>query len=748
MTESGPRSQQHEQQPLVVQADTVTETTHADAPASPASLSATVAATETGTGGSTSVVSVPSGTDPSDPLVLAQVEPLTVEAPKDSVVVLILGHKDSDKGDSNSDASIRKVVSSLVRGGLDVVAVPLEKGRVAVRITAPDALLVSLRRDEEAHEGARFVVEATVADRVRMLHNYITTSKYNHGCGVLVGGNLARANKHLSEPYKWVGGECVQDCLILHDESFQKKWIDNWANSAFVSFNSLTQVQQHMGESVGFYFHFSHFYLRFLVPLAIVGLICFLFFPAYSHFYALALPLWGIVFTVAWRRQEISLAETWGAVGASKTDRDRPEFVPDSLIKDDMTGEEVPYYPFWKRWIVHAFLTVPVILLFSSAVVAISTLILTTEVYTATVYEGPYKQFAFVAPILIYVLSLPLISTLYFLLADFITNLENSPSRDQHMASLARKSFIMTLSLIQLPLLLSGLIFIPLSDLILPSLNQAGVKVDITEEARNLMSPASLQEKVISFAITAQLANQALQVALPPVIAYAKSLVFPKPAPALVIPTQSSKQAQVQAWASEIERNAALPIFNIYDRYAEIANQFALLLMFSSAWPLVGLCCLVNIFLELRATAWTICRDVRRPVPHRTESIAPWGEIFGVLGLAGTMITTLLRALYANWDLALPASHQTLPKVPLYLATVLIAEHAHVLVKYLVNLGMSVVWGDVEALGERRRRFVRLSGKVEEAILKKEGGEAGVTQEVENVMEVVDAVLGVKRKEE
>ncbi|KAJ3222819.1 hypothetical protein HDU81_009597 [Chytriomyces hyalinus] len=664
-----------------------------------------------------------------------------------------------------------QVVHALVSNGLNVDAIPLAGGgslfgaapvaansthSIALRVTAPPQLLESLRHDEEVAEGSRFALPPTPADRIRLLHSFVTTAKYNGGCGVLVGGSLKNANRTMNEHCKWVGGEFIVDCLVLHDRKFQQEWIDTWTKDPILQENDLAQIQLHLGERVAFYFNFLHFYVQALIPIAICGFVTYFIFPAFNPGYATALPIWAVGFTVLWKRREVFLAESWGAKGASKTDKDRPEFIPDGFNPDPVTGELIPFYPFWKRWAVHLGLTLPMVVLFSSAVVFISTIIISVEVYMETVYQGPYKAFGSVVPIVIYGLSLPLISMLYFMLSKVITNLENSQSKDSHMASLSRKSFIMTLSLIQLPLFLSGLVFIPFSDFVLPLMNDAGVKgIDITAQASNVMSPASLQRRVIDFAVMSQLATQVMDLALPPLIALVKSKVFPVPAaPAALIGSTveggDERQKFIRELAKEIQENMALPEYNIYDEYAKVANQFALLVAFSSAWPLVGLCCLFNVVLEIRINAWKICKSVRRPLPQRTESITPWADIFNAIALGGTLITTLLTALYARWDLATPASQQVLPHLALFLGVLIAAEHGYMFLRWIAKLGMSIVYGDLEALGEQRRRFVRSSNQVRRDILVAEGGDEGIVKEVEDAVDVVERVFatGGKQKEE
>ncbi|KAI8609033.1 calcium-activated chloride channel-domain-containing protein, partial [Chytriomyces sp. MP71] len=529
-------------------------------------------------------------------------------------------------------------------------------------------------------------------------------------------------------------------------------WLKAWAKNWALGTKDLNHVREHMGEQIAYYFAFLHFYLQALIPIAIIGVAAYFFLDDYSTSYSLLLCMWSITFIVAWKRQQASLAESWGVVGTSKVDRDRPEFVPESYVVDPVSGETVGHYPIWKRLFVHAFATGPLIVLFVFLIAIVTMAILTVEVYTTAVYDGPYKQFVALTPVLLYVLSLPLISTLYFQLSKYLTDLENNETKDSYTTSLTRKSFILTCLLTQLSLLLVGLLYIPLSDLImqetvlLPLFRKWSSMHLHLEAGRNLLTPAFLQERVLYFSVTAQVVNQLVEVLLPVVLAWVQAhiLIQDPSKPTAAEPIQSTRETEVAALAKEIEDALAMPVYDMYDDYAELANQFGILVMFSASWPLVGLACLINNFTELRTDAFKICKTVRRPIPDRTESIAPWSQMFAILSLLGTATTALLTALYSNWDPAKLASEQTLPQLGFLVLLLIAVEHTHVALSFLVSVGMDVVWGDMRALKERREKYTRISGRVEEIIVEYEGGEAAVDAKVDEVVAVVDEVFGTK----
>ncbi|KAJ3011945.1 UNVERIFIED_CONTAM: hypothetical protein HDU68_001447 [Siphonaria sp. JEL0065] len=710
---------------------------------------------------------------------------------KQSVVVVLKG----------TDLTAHETVAKrLASSGLEVH--PLSLGdlndsttkdkdkKAALIVSAPAPLLTTLKQRQEAHEGAAHVGALTEADQLRLVHGFVTTARYFHGAGILVSEDLHRANAPIkNEDLFWVGGsDVVEAVLVLHDKDFEKNWLSSWSDKWVLDTKDISQIREHMGEQVGFYFAFIQFYLQALAPLAIFGIFAYLVLPAYSYTYTVVLSLWGVAFIVGWKRQQTYLADLWGSTASDRVDTERPEFIPERLDIDPDTSEPIPFYPFWKRWIIHAFYTVPIIITFGTAVTIVSFVIVLAEIFTAEVYNGPDKWLVKLLPIVIYVLCLPLLQALYMKLSQWITNLENSQSVDSHEASLSRKSFIITCLLTQLSLFLTGIVYIPISDLLQPYVNpvleQYGVAHHVVglnaTETRNLLSPDSLQSKVISFSITNQIVNQVIQVLVPTVLAWWSTRAIQKVEEQEI--AEEKKEAAEEAAANDtttnppkavklhaisaaltevdsilpaeeqtrlaIEKAISLPAFDQYDLYADLANQFALLMMFSASWPLVPLFCFLNNFLDLRTHAFKLCRTVRRPVPHRTNSIKPWTSIFSSFSVLGTLTTVLLTLLYKNWDTETPAHLQSFPKLATYFIILVVVEHLQFLTSWIVGVGMSVVWGDLKVLGERKRSFER---KVEAAVKQ---GVHGVTEKygdkVESVLEKLKVALGRggKKKEE
>lgn len=90
-------------------------------------------------------------------------------------------------------------------------------------------------------------------------------------------------------------------------------------------------------------------------------------------------------------------------------------------------------------------------------------------------------------------------------------------------------------------------------------------------------------------------------------------------------PAQSTEEAE-KRFMDKVERELALPDYNLFTDYAEMVTQFGYVTIWSIVWPLAPIFALINNWVELRADALKICHHVRRPVGDRVETIGSWLE--------------------------------------------------------------------------------------------------------------------------
>ena len=71
---------------------------------------------------------------------------------------------------------------------------------------------------------------------------------------------------------------------------------------------------------------------------------------------------------------------------------------------------------------------------------------------------------------------------------------------------------------------------------------------------------------------------------------------------------------------SQVEVEGSTPQYEgTFDDYLEMFIQFGYVTLFSSAYPLAGLCALLNNLIEVRSDAFKLCFIHQRPFPERVQ---------------------------------------------------------------------------------------------------------------------------------
>ncbi|KAJ3105008.1 hypothetical protein HDU97_008616 [Phlyctochytrium planicorne] len=513
-------------------------------------------------------------------------------------------------------------------------------------------------------------VRITPADRLRLIHELIVSPTYEGGAGVNVG---QPTNLKFNET---VGNGHVEALFALHDNEFCDKWLRSWSRKWFLGFDDISMIRENMGERIGFYFAFMQFYLKSLLPISVVSLIFYFFFPSYSRAYALLLILWSATFVVLWKREAMLLSHLWGTLNQAAAAATRPEFQPDVIHVDAVTGERVPYYPEWKRLLARTFLTLPIVLAFTALISIVSLGILVVEVFVSEYYDGPLKEYLAMLPVLLYVACIPILSSWYQKVAVKLTDIENPSTKENYDRTLSSMSFILSSLLTHLSILLVGFVFIPVSDLLANVFRAFGISVSTAAEEALRMGPDTLRARVVYFSLTAQIINQFTEVGMPLIMQWVQRKTSQTNTNAYKkdVVTGTAKDAEVlKRVREELER----PPYDLYEDYAEMANQFGLIVMFSGAWNLVPVVCLVNNFIEMRSDALKICKATRRSNPERADNINPWMDIMALMSLFGSITSAAFVLLYENWESDASASSQLMDRLPWIITASLCAEHIY-----------------------------------------------------------------------
>lgn len=477
-------------------------------------------------------------------------------------------------------------------------------------------------------------------------------------------------------------------------------------------------------QQVAFYFAFLQSYLSFLIAAAAIGASAFFLLPAYSLAFAVTNCLWSVIFVEHWKRQEVDLAVRWGVRNVSSLQNRRAQFVHEKEVEDPVTCEVVKFFPAWKR-LARQSLQVPFALGASAILSALYASVFAVEIFLSEVYNGPFKSVLVFLPATILSTLVPVFTSILTKIAKMLTDFENYENESSYDAAMIQKVFVFNFICSYVPLFLTAFIYVPFGNYIVPHLDILGL-VTLSESTLDpdsshifeapavfQVNPDRLKKQVIYFTVTAQIVSLALETLVP----FLKRKIFRKAkeyqnARHGVIPSDGlTDDPAERAFLTRVRNEAELGLYDVETDLREMCVQFGYLTLFSPVWPLAAVSFLVNNWIELRSDAAKICVEMRRPVPHRADSIGPWLNNLGFLSWMGSISSAALIYLFSDSAAGMPHS-LTLWGI---LTAILFSEHIYFATTYAVRMAM----GKLESPGllqERRERFLVRRRFLEESL--------------------------------
>lgn len=448
------------------------------------------------------------------------------------------------------------------------------------------------------------------------------------------------------------------DMTPIHDPEYNKAWVGRWSHTSpakimsGVGLSDLDSIREHFGEDVALYFGFLNYYFQALAPLAAWGASFWLLGKPFSPMYSFGLVVWACLAVELWRMKERKLAVRWGTLGVASVDRRRHDFVPREKRTDPATEEPEEVFEWWRREL-RVILSLPVVALFASALAATMTLMFVVEIFVTQLYHGPGKQAVPFIPTALLVVAIPQIMAAWQATAVGITRWENHYSSKSYDYSLTLKRFAMQAITAYGALTLSAYVYIPFGEMLMQTMVERGFFHDSIQKGvqEGTLSPKGIDfhinpdrmhTQLFAVSVTSQIVNAFTELALPVIMrkffewkqersehsAAGKS----PPSSGDVTPvaaTDAAGEESERRFVSRVKKELALPPYDLFGDYAEMATQFGYVTLWSVVWPLSPVMGFVNNFFELRSDAAKICLNNRRPVPVRAETIGPWLEVFG-----------------------------------------------------------------------------------------------------------------------
>lgn len=481
------------------------------------------------------------------------------------------------------------------------------------------------------------------------------------------------------------------DITPLHDPQYNRAWLKRWSSwSSFlaINFHDLDEIRRHFGHHVAFYFGFLLYYFQSLASVAAIGGSFWLAGMPYHPIYSVALVLWACIFVESWRIRERKLAVRWGTLGCGGVESRRLGFKPRRVEVDKVTGEEAEIFEWWRRELRMAG-NIPAVLFFAALLGLTLTTMFVTEVFVSRLYDGPGKQLVPFIPTALFSVCIPSIMAAWQATAHGLTNWENHFSQRDFNWSMTVKMFALQALVAYGALTLSAFIYIPFGQQLMDWIVSQGYFAGSIANAiasGNLqkrgdggiqftINPDRMHQQLFAVLTTSQAINAFTEIALPFILRKINDLKAGngeqgnnKKDPSGANATRASDPSE-KKFLQRVYAELALPEYDTFGDYAEMATQFGYITLWSVIWPLAPLGGLINNFFEMRGDALKICSHTRRPVPLRTDSIGPWLEILGFIAWLAAMTNASLVYLFQRS----PEAH--LPGHSVYEATM--RTHLH-----------------------------------------------------------------------
>lgn len=638
----------------------------------------------------------------------------------------------SDKKESTSQ--FKKLIRALAEVGLTTEVRHGEDNSLLVFVKAADEQwlanvvyrsrmkdwLHGIRQIQPVKEAAETLTSEplTQAERLRQIHFIIMAPRSEGGAGI--------TPKH--EP--WTN---VQAIFPLHDHARNKKWLVEFSSKTFLTPADLDGIKNTVGEKIGYYFAFLQSYFTFMIFPAAFGFCCWVLFGSFSPIYGIVNSLWCVVFVEYWTRQEKELAIRWGVKHVSSISHQRREFEPEKVITDNITGEQVPYFPAKTR-ILRQLLQIPLAIL---SFIGLGTIICTCyaiEIFLSEVYNGPFKSVLTFTPTILLTLAVPPVSNFLTHFAERLTFYENYKTQDAHDKALVSKQFVINFITSYTAILLTSFVYVPFASILVPYLDIFSLTVrPFVENEKQLQtpSPASfninpnrLKNQMIYFAVTAQVVNFAMETVLPLVTKkgtdkYKEMQQSRAEKSGGAAPLASANDPpEEREFLARVREEASLPEYDVTSDLREMAIQFGYLSLFSVVWPLTPLCYFINNWIELRGDTFKLTVESKRPNPQRADSIGPWLESLAFLSWFGSITTAALVYMFSGDPSGLgPDGKPHAIKGWALMLSIFFSEHIFLIVRLLVREAINKLDSENQAK-ERSERFMVRRKFLEEAGLK------------------------------
>ncbi|XP_077988796.1 anoctamin-8-like isoform X2 [Glandiceps talaboti] len=541
---------------------------------------------------------------------------------------------------------------------------------------------------------------------------------------------------------KLVSKGVIQHVFPLHENdklaSLRKTWV-----KAVLKKQPIDDICDYFGVKIAMYFAWLGHYTVALVLPAFFGL--FLWFFTEDDdvsqdrmfvIFALFNVVWATLYLEAWKRKSAELAYKWGTLDTKDEliDEPRPLFTGPLRISD-ITGRPEPYFPPWKRNMYRYCVTLPVMLLCVGVVICSMLACFELQEYiNKLVASGDLPGSSFIPlfslfawwmkqlPKILLAVIVGILDDVYKKVAYWLNDLENYRTEETY-----ENHLIIKLSVGQFMNSFMALFYI----------------------AFYLQDMMRLRQQLAALLITRQVVGNFKESLLPYLLERYKTIKMTYKLAAEEIPdddngdkdaaakddgksstlqeAKDKKDGTGSQQLTQAEVEGAMKKYEgTFEDYLEMLIQFGYVVLFSSAFPMAGICALANNVVEIRSDAFKLCWGMQRPFGQRVEDIGRWQDCMELMGVIAVVVNCSLLGVFGHVQRWFPDI--TVAGVVLFVVGV---EHGILALKFAIAYAIPDVphWVSVEMakLEFTRRATLR---KLEKGSAKSSKGDQGKKDDI------------------
>ncbi|KAJ8256873.1 hypothetical protein COCON_G00190250 [Conger conger] len=468
-------------------------------------------------------------------------------------------------------------------------------------------------------------------------------------------------------------------------------------------YQPLDHIRLYFGEKIALYFAWLGFYIGWLLPASVVGIVVFLFgiwlmvtdVPAkelcssggtyvmcplcnacnywnlssicmtfkagllFDHggtvFFSIFISLWAVAFLEYWKRTNAVLAHRWDCTNFEETEeRPRPEFcaLAPMTMRNPVTGAEEPYFPESSRLrrtitgCMAIIIMIIVVLIFLVGVIiyrSIMHILIARSKNAFFIFSA--GKIASITGSMLNLMVIMILSRVYVSLARVLTHWEMHRTQTKYEDAFILKVFIFQfVNFYSTPIYIG---FFRGRFVGFPG-NHRTIFGIIPEDCDAGGCLIELAQELVVIMVGKQLINNVEEFVCPKLKSWWKKRQF-----------RQSEESDNELEGGDEGQGKSTPPWEtdytllrcegLFSEYLDMVIQFGFVTIFVAAIPLAPLFALLNNWIELRLDAQKFVREYRRPVAERAQDIGLWLNIMQVMASLAVISNAFLIAFTSDF---------------------------------------------------------------------------------------------------